>query len=71
MNVVGVIPCRYNSTRFPGKSIALILGEPMMLHVYRRARQTRAIDRLVIATDDDRIASVADENNLEVVMTGQ
>ena len=69
MNVIGVIPCRYNSSRFPGKSIALISGEPMLLHVYRRAREARLIDRLVIATDDDRIARVATDNDLEVVMT--
>jgi 3-deoxy-manno-octulosonate cytidylyltransferase (CMP-KDO synthetase) len=55
MKVYGIIPARYASTRLPGKILADIAGRPMIQHVYERARRSPSLDRLVVATDDDRI----------------
>jgi 3-deoxy-manno-octulosonate cytidylyltransferase (CMP-KDO synthetase) len=55
MKVIGIIPARYGSTRLPAKVLADIGGKPMIQHVYERARQSRSLERLVVATDDDRI----------------
>lgn len=54
--VIGIIPARYASTRFPGKPLALINGEPMIIHTYRNARKGRSsLDKLVVATDHSDI----------------
>ena len=55
--VVAIIPARYASTRLPGKPLADIGGRPMVEHVYRRAEAAALIDTVVVATDDERIAS--------------
>jgi 3-deoxy-manno-octulosonate cytidylyltransferase (CMP-KDO synthetase) len=55
MKVLGVIPARYGSTRFPGKPLAMIKGKPMIEHVYRRCLKARMLDSVVVATDDRRI----------------
>ena len=55
MKVLGVIPARYASTRFPGKPLAEICGKPMIQHVYENSLKTRGLDELVVATDDKRI----------------
>ena len=55
MKVICIIPSRYHSTRFVGKPLADLCGKPMIQHVYERARKSRSLDRLVVATDDDRI----------------
>ncbi|MEO5988704.1 MAG: 3-deoxy-manno-octulosonate cytidylyltransferase [Candidatus Eisenbacteria bacterium] len=67
--VLGVIPARYGASRFPGKPLAALWGKPMLQHVWERARAAKGIDRLVIATDDDRIAAVARSWGAEVEMT--
>ncbi|MBN2162143.1 MAG: 3-deoxy-manno-octulosonate cytidylyltransferase [Pontiellaceae bacterium] len=54
--IVGVIPSRWGSTRFPGKSLAMISGKPMVQWVVERVRQARMLDAVVVATDDQRIA---------------
>ena len=69
MKIIGVIPCRYQSSRFPGKSLALINGKPMMWHVYQRALESNVLDEVYIATDDERIIKVANELNLKTLMT--
>jgi len=51
----GVIPCRYGSTRFPGKPLALILGKPMFWHVYQRAMKCAKFSDVVVATDNQVI----------------
>ncbi len=66
---VGVIPARWGSTRFPGKSLALIAGKPLILWVLERARQARALDDLLVATDDERIQRVVEAAGCRVVMT--
>ena len=57
--VLGIIPARYGSTRFPGKPLARIAGKPLLQHVVERCRQARALSELIVATDDPRIADVA------------
>lgn len=58
LRIVAVIPARYASTRFPGKPLALLAGKPMVEHVYRRAAGARSVSGVVVATDDERVASV-------------
>lgn len=67
--VLGVIPARYGASRFPGKPLAMLWGKPMLQHVYERARAAEGLDELVIATDDDRIASAARGWGATVEMT--
>ncbi len=69
-NVVAIIPARYHSNRFEGKPLALIAGKPMIQHVVERARQSALLSRVVVATDDDRIAEAVLAFGGEVVMTG-
>lgn len=66
-DVVVIIPARYASTRFPGKPLALIDGKPMIQWVHERA--TSAVKRVIVATDDDRIADAVRSFGGEVVMT--
>ncbi len=56
--VVGVIPARWASTRLPGKALALISGKPLIQWVLERARLATRLDEVLVATDDERIASV-------------
>lgn len=70
MSVVAIIPARYGSTRFPGKPLALLRSKPMILHVYERTRLVSGLDRILVATDDERIARVVENFGGEAVMTG-
>ena len=54
--IVGVIPSRWGSTRFPGNSLAMIAGRPMIQRVIERVKQAEKLDALIVATDDRRIA---------------
>ncbi len=63
-----VIPARYASSRFPGKPLADLAGKPMLQHVYERACESEAV-RVIIATDDERIAQAAKGFGAEVCMT--
>jgi len=69
VRVLGVIPARYGSTRFPGKALADLAGKPLLAHVIDRVREAGAIDRVLVATDDDRIARVAEQAGVEARMT--
>jgi 3-deoxy-manno-octulosonate cytidylyltransferase (CMP-KDO synthetase) len=69
MRVVAIIPCRFESSRFPGKPIALIAGKPMMWHVYQKALNADVFDDVYIATDDIRIEEAATKLNLNVIKT--
>ncbi len=53
--IAGIIPARYGSTRFPGKSLIDIQGKSMIQRVYEQASKSTSLDKLVVATDDDRI----------------
>jgi len=65
----GVIPARYGSTRFPGKPLALIKGRPMIQWVYEGARSARFLERVIVATDDERIAAACRGFGAEAVIT--
>jgi len=69
LHAVGVIPARYHSSRFPGKPLALIDGRTLVERVFERARAARSLTRLLVATDDDRIASAVRAFGGEVAMT--
>jgi 3-deoxy-manno-octulosonate cytidylyltransferase (CMP-KDO synthetase) len=69
MKSVIVIPARYGSTRFPGKSLARLQGRPMIQWVWEAASRSRLSDTVIVATDDDRIADVAANFGADVVMT--
>ena len=68
-NAVIVIPARYGSTRFPGKPLAQLWGKPIIQHVWERASRSRLCSRVIIATDDERIAAAARGFGAEVAMT--
>ena len=67
---VAVIPARFASVRFPGKALAEVGGKPLIRHVWERARQLRTVERLAVATDDERIAQAVRAFGGEAVMTG-
>lgn len=67
--VVAIIPARYHSNRFEGKPLALIHGRPMIRHVVERAWKVDLLSRVVVATDDERIAQAVRGFGGEVVMT--
>jgi 3-deoxy-manno-octulosonate cytidylyltransferase (CMP-KDO synthetase) len=67
--VIAVVPARYGSTRFPGKPLALIAGKPMIQHVYERVSKARLVNRVIVATDDQRIVDCVMGFSGEVVLT--
>lgn len=69
MKILGIIPARYGSTRFPGKPLVSINGISMIQRVYEQALKSKRLSRVIIATDDERIRKHAEEFNGEVVMT--
>jgi 3-deoxy-manno-octulosonate cytidylyltransferase (CMP-KDO synthetase) len=66
---VVVVPARYQSSRFPGKPLAIIAGKPLIEWVYRRAEAVPGASRVVVATDHDEIASAVRRFGGDVVMT--
>ena len=68
---VGVIPARYDSSRFPGKVLANIAGKPMIQRVYEGARQAKTLQEVIIATDDDRVKEVVEEFGGTAIMTSK
>ncbi|MFQ5916205.1 MAG: 3-deoxy-manno-octulosonate cytidylyltransferase [Candidatus Binatia bacterium] len=69
MAVVAIIPARYGSTRFPGKPLAAIGGKPMVQHVYESAAKVSGLDRVLVATDDQRILETVRGFGGEAVLT--
>src|SRR5215510_13628002 len=59
MRILGIIPARYASTRFPGKPLQPIAGKPLVRHVVERCQQAKSLSEVIVATDDSRIAEVA------------
>jgi len=66
-----IIPARYESSRFPGKPLALINNKPMVIHVYERAIHSKLAQKCIIATDDERIFDCAKKFNANVIMTSK
>jgi 3-deoxy-manno-octulosonate cytidylyltransferase (CMP-KDO synthetase) len=67
--IVAIIPARYGATRLPGKPLSIIQGKTMIERVYQRARAARRVDRVLVATDDERIAEVVRGFGGEAVLT--
>ncbi len=59
MKLLGIIPARYASTRFPGKPLALIAGKPLIQRVVEQCRKAASLSEVIVATDDERIAEAA------------
>jgi 3-deoxy-manno-octulosonate cytidylyltransferase (CMP-KDO synthetase) len=59
MKILGIIPARYGSSRFPGKPLALIAGKPLIQHVVERCQESKLLSEVIVATDDTRIWEVA------------
>lgn len=68
-SIIGAIPARYASTRLPGKPLLPIAGRPMIEHVYERVARVRGLDRVVVLTDDERIARAVEGFGGEWEMT--
>jgi 3-deoxy-manno-octulosonate cytidylyltransferase (CMP-KDO synthetase) len=66
---LGIIPARWSSTRFPGKPLHLIVGKPLLQHVWKRCRKAKNLHSVIIATDDMRIAEAAFGWDAEVALT--
>ncbi len=69
MRTLAVLPSRYAASRFPGKPLALIGGRPMIRWVWEAARQAEGVDRVVVATDDERIRSTVEGFGGEAILT--
>jgi 3-deoxy-D-manno-octulosonate cytidylyltransferase len=69
VSVIAVIPARYGSSRLPGKALAEIAGVPMVVRVWRQASRSLSLSRVVVATDDERVAAPVRAAGGEVIMT--
>lgn len=69
MNVVAIIPARYDSSRFPGKPLADICGKPMIWWVYNQVCKAESIQNVYVATDDQRIMDVCESFGMNTIMT--
>lgn len=69
MDIIGVIPARYESSRFPGKPLADICGKPMIYQVYQNAARLREFKDVYVATDDSRIKDACESLRMNVIMT--
>ncbi len=69
MKYVGIIPARYQSSRFPGKPLAMLKGRPMIWWVYQSASKFKGFHDLVVATDSDKIAKVCKQYDIHYVLT--
>lgn len=69
MKIIGVIPARYQSSRFEGKPLADICGKPMIWWVYQNCKKVKEFDEVYVATDDQRIFDACENLNMKVIMT--
>ena len=69
MKVLGIIPSRYGSSRFPGKPLALLAGKPLVAWVVEAVKKATSLDDVIVATDDERIAAVVAQYGGKAVMT--
>ncbi len=70
MNIAAIIPARYQSTRFPGKPLALIQGKSMIRRVVEQVQKAKGISRVVVATDEQRIYDHVKSFGGDVILTG-
>ncbi len=69
MSVIGIIPARFASSRFPGKPLAMIAGKSMLARVVEQAQKATLLSEVIVATDDERIVAHANQLGVKVVMT--
>ncbi len=69
MKIIGVIPSRYESSRFPGKPLAEICGKPMIYWVYNQVIKVKEFDEVYVATDDKRIEDACRQYGMKCIMT--
>ncbi len=69
IRVLVVLPARYGSTRFPGKPLADLHGQPLIWHAYQAARGVPGVDRVVVATDDERIKQAVESRGGDAIIT--
>lgn len=69
LKTIGVIPSRYSSSRFPGKPLVDVLGQPMIQRVYQQACKAELLDEVIVATDDERIKNSVEEIGGKVFLT--
>ena len=67
--VYAIIPARYQSTRLEAKLLLPLNGKPLILHTLEQTKKVSSIDRVIVATDDERIFEIVEKNGDEVVMT--
>ena len=67
--ILGIIPARFDSSRFPGKALADIAGKPMIQHVYERVSGAESLDKVIVATDSKKIVNCVEEFGGEVITT--
>ncbi|RYD20493.1 MAG: 3-deoxy-manno-octulosonate cytidylyltransferase [Verrucomicrobiaceae bacterium] len=68
-HILGIIPSRWGSTRFPGKPLHLIAGKPLIQHVWERCKECSKLDEILVATDDERIKEAVEAFGGKVAMT--
>ena len=71
MRVIGIIPSRYHSSRFPGKSLANIMGVSMIQRVYQQSSKCNLLHKVIVATDDERISFHVKSFGGEVILTSK
>ena len=69
MRIIGVIPSRYGSSRFPGKPLAVLAGKPLVAWVVEAAKKASRLDDVIVATDDERIREAVEAHGGKAVMT--
>ena len=69
MRAIGVIPSRYSSSRFPGKALASLHGVPLVVWVARGASEAKLLEKVLVATDDERIAAAVRDAGIEAALT--
>ena len=69
MQILGIIPSRYGSSRFPGKPLALLCGKPLVTWVVEAAKKAKSLDGVIVATDDERIKEAVEANGGTAAMT--
>lgn len=70
-HIIGILPARWGSTRFPGKPLYLIAGKPLIQHVWERCQSAKSLSEIIVATDDERIATAVEAFGGKAVMTSQ
>ena len=69
MKTYGIIPSRFGSSRFPGKPLALLAGQPLVAWVVEAVKRARTLDEVIVATDDERIVKAVEQYGGRAVMT--